>query len=156
MRMIKMILLFVLIYLLAGCKEDKIFEHRFHFSPISIECDYLDTIFSDENHLLIEENNNKNKTYYIVNSKEELDAINPFDFGIDCIDFSECTLIWGIINTAYSIEQEYMAIIVGDGAHHIFIKLGNEVFTQSKELCFWGVFEKGENMYLNLDIAIAK
>jgi hypothetical protein len=65
--------------------------------PISIECEYLDSIFSFKNQLIADDYVYTEDKCHIINSKEELNAINPFDFDIDCVDFSKYTLIGGRI-----------------------------------------------------------
>ena len=93
-----LILFFVLIIFFVGCEAEK--ENYNHYSKnicsVYIECDNLDAIFSK----LLEDNKNAKKFYiknYIINSKEELDAINSLGLDVDCIDFSKYTLFGSII-----------------------------------------------------------
>ena len=98
MKILKIILLLVLVNLFVGCDDENSNDfYSKNISSVYIECDYLDTIFSD---LLYKDNINGKKFYiknYIINSKEELDAINSFDFDVDCIDFSKYTLFGSIL-----------------------------------------------------------
>jgi len=145
MKTLKIISLFVLLYLfVVGCKDesdDGPFVHRIVLEAVPIECDYLDTIFSDLNNILIDKYNKNNKSYYvIINSKEELDEINPFDFDVNCIDFSKYILIGGIIFDAdYCIES-----IVLDMERRVYlsIHLCWEPFTQPIDLYYWRLFPK--------------
>ena len=68
---------------------------------------YLDTIFSRRNQLIPFDYTNKN--IYTINSEEELNQINPFDFQIN-IDFSKYTLISGsvVVTSGSSWIQEIL------------------------------------------------
>ena len=72
-------------------------------SPIIIDeanTIYLDSIFSKNNNLIPQDSL---RLYYIINSKEDLKKINPYDFDIN-IDFSKYTIIGSrIVNTSISI-----------------------------------------------------
>jgi hypothetical protein len=63
-----------------------------------LHSNYLDTIFSGRNQLIPTDYNTE-KNIYIINSKEELNAINFFGFDVD-IDFSKYTLVGGRVATS--------------------------------------------------------
>jgi len=110
---------------------------------ISTECDYLDSIFVPKNLLLRQMLDVNGAAVHIINSKEELDAINPFDFDVDCIDFSQYTLIGGyfltphspsVINNIFLIERKnnyFLDAYMYDGG-----------FTMPGTAHFWRLYPK--------------
>ncbi len=145
MRTIKIIFGVILTYLFWGCEpEDEICYIDIPIKPVLIECNYLDTIFSDFNYLLIDKMNKSDYFYYIIiNSKEELAAIHPFDFGIDCIDFSEYTLIGGTVLEEFYDSLSISLLMNINGYYYLNI-YGNDysIYNQSKNLYKWNLYPK--------------
>ena len=158
MKILKIILLLILMNLFVRCepKEEECYDCYPIFeiiSPVLIECSYLDTIFSELNHYSLNDNlisipsssiNVEYTNYTVINSKEELDKINSFNFDFDCIDFSEYTLIGGIILGSslnnFAISLYYPAQwITGYG---LSMKVYGNKIVQQKNFYWWRLFPK--------------
>ncbi|MCL2039067.1 MAG: hypothetical protein FWG85_01395 [Bacteroidetes bacterium] len=108
---------------------------------IHIECDYLDSIFSIKNQL-IPVNYEIDKNIYIINSKEELNEINPFYFDVDCIDFSKYTLIGGYVTTHNNGLELFTSF--NEGAINYFLDITYTMGPSRVFNClyFWRLYPK--------------
>ena len=110
--------------------------------PVSIECDYLDSIFSKP-FTNLPQGAEGSVLVSIINSKKELDAINPFGFDVDCIDFSKYTLIGGYArtnNTPARIHHLSLREEKNNYSFHIEVRYG---FGRADDyVYFWKLYPK--------------
>ena len=125
--------------------------------PVSIECDYLDSIFSNKNQLFPTYLNPNFElqfegqnglmipaTICIINSKKELDAINSFDFDVNCIDFSQYTLIGGCIGTHSMFPITDISLLEKKNNYFFNVNLdyNTGLWTAPGILYFWKLYPK--------------
>ena len=107
----------------------------------------MDSIFSGKNNTLIEincENPFECVLHYVINSQAELNEINPFDFEVNCVDFTKYTLIGGYFTVSGLYPIMDITLTDKESVYDLNIHLdySNGGFDAIGRMYFWRVFPK--------------
>ena len=142
----------IAIFIFAACSKDEPTEPKQYqiIEPVSIECEYLDSIFSFTNALLPYHVTWTNQSYrvlcYVFDSQEQLNERTPSGFEVDWIDFTQYTLIGGFVDLNNKYYSEINITLREEENvynFHILMNYRNGEHTAlNNRLFFWRLYPK--------------